>query len=554
MFTVSNLTKSLGERQLFTSISFSVNPGDRIGLVGPNGAGKSTLLRLIAGDEAPDAGAITRKPGLSFGFLRQGFTDAPDHTVADLIARTSPRTGAIVSSHVMVEAATDALAVAPPDDALTAALAAYDAAFTRFEALGGYPALDPVLTLLASLGLAGVPLTTPLPTLSGGQKTRAGLAALLAESPDLLLLDEPTNHLDLEALTWLETFLADFPGAAVVVSHDRAFLDRTVTTTLELDPDTRQLTGFTGGYSEYRAMKDAAGASLVAAYERQQRSIARISTDIRNVASHALQTERATQHDYLRGRAKKVARTAKVRSRKLERLLASEDKLDRPERVWGLDLEFTATPTGRDVVILNDVSVSLGGRSILREVNLHIRHGERVAITGSNGAGKSTLLRVITGELTPDAGVVRLGTGVVLGLHAQEQSTVRLDQTVLDQTRAITAISDTDARNYLHKFLFAGDAVFRTGTQLSYGERARLALALIMLRGANVLLLDEPLNHLDVPAREQFETALLAFPGTIIAVLHDRYAISRLADRIIEVRAGGVRERFDAAADASRAG
>lgn len=542
MLNVSNLSKSFGGRLLLDRISFVINPADRIGLVGPNGAGKTTLLNLLARTDLPDAGAINFAPGARVGYLRQGFADQPGLSLGELIQRTGRRAGEAVAAVTALEQATSRLAAAG-GNASPRLLAAYDSALAALETRGGYQLVDELTSLLGALGLADVPFMTPLERLSGGQKTRAGLAALLTEQPDVLLLDEPTNHLDLNALSWLERFLTSYRGAAVIVSHDRAFLDQAVSAIFELDDETHRLTSFAGGYSAYLETKAATAAALEDAYERQQRSIAHITHDIRAVASHAMETERATRHDYIRGRAKKVARTAKVRERKLERLLTSEDHIEKPERRWGLSLAFAAGhETGRDVIMMDEVRVDLGGKTILDSLDLHIRHRERVAVTGANGAGKSTLLRTITGEITPVSGTVRLGAGVVLGEHGQEQTTVKLDQTVLAQTRAIAPISETEARSFLHRFLFAGDAVFQLAASLSYGERARLALALLVLRGANVLLLDEPLNHLDLTARERFEEALAQFDGTIIMVLHDRFAIARLATRVLEVRDGQVAE------------
>jgi ATP-binding cassette subfamily F protein 3 len=239
-----------------------------------------------------------------------------------------------------------------------------------------------------------------------------------------------------------------------------------------------------------------------------------------------------------------VARTAKVRERRLERLLESEELIARPERRWDMALDFgDRRETGKDVAVLDSVGVELGGRPILRDVDLHVRQGERIAVTGANGAGKSTLVRLLAGMVAPCAGSIRLGSGVVVGHFAQEQETVDPRGTVLDQARSVAALSESDARSFLHRFLFAGDDVFRPAALLSYGERARLALALLVLRGATFLLLDEPLNHLDLPSRERFEAALAAFPGTSLFVLHDRYAVERLATRIVEIREGRIWER-----------
>lgn len=540
MLAASDLTVRLGDRLVLDRVACVVNPGDRIGLVGPNGAGKSTLLAALSGGIAPAGGSVWRDPAVTIGYLRQGFADLPGGTLADLL--DIPTDGLLAAQHAL-ESAASRLGDAEADPA--AAMADYDRALGAFEARGGYTAVDGLDALLGRLGLdpATLDSRTPLTALSGGQKTRAGLAGLLASAPDVLLLDEPTNHLDLDALGWLEGFVAGYRGGAVVVSHDRAFLDRVVTGIFALDGVTRRLTVYPGSYSDFQAARRAEEEAQADAYARQQAEIARIERDIRDVASHALATERSTQHDYLRGRAKKVARTAKVRERKLERRRDSAEVVDRPERRWEMALDFGAVvESGRDVAVASGVSVALGGRTVLDGVALHIRAGERIALTGPNGGGKTTLVRLLVGDLVPDRGSVRLGVGVVVGWHAQEQETVNPDQTVLAQARRAAPISEDEARAFLHRFLFAGDDVLYRAADLSYGERSRLALALLVLRGANFLVLDEPLNHLDLAARARFEAALAAFTGTVLVVLHDRYAIARLATRTLELRDGRLRE------------
>ncbi|MDQ4099544.1 MAG: ATP-binding cassette domain-containing protein [Chloroflexota bacterium] len=536
--TASRLSKRFGDELILDSVSFSLNRGDRIGLVGPNGAGKTTLLAMIAGELDPDGGAVARDKRLRIGYLRQGFADLPAGTLKDLL--DIPTDGLLTAGQAL-ERATAALAEVERDPNETTA--AYEAALDRFNAAGGYVAQDRLTALLDRLGLPETDLSRPLATLSGGQKTRAGLAGLLAAEPDLLLLDEPTNHLDLEALDWLGGFLAAYDGALLVVSHDRGFLDRVATSIYELDAVRHSLTVYAGNYSDYVAARHAADVAHGEAYERQQREIARIEHDIRQMQGIASGIEHETIHYHYRKVAKKVARTAKVRERKLERLLESEERIDKPERQWGLALAFDSGQDGaREVATLAGVSVQLGGRPVLRNVDFHLRHGDRVALIGANGAGKSTLIRTLAGELEPESGMVRLGAGVQIGHFAQEQGTLDRDRTVLEQARSVAPGSETEIRTFLHRFLFGGEMVHRRISDLSYGERARLMLALLVLRGATLLLLDEPLNHLDVGAREQFEQALGQFEGTILMVLHDRFAIERLATRVLELREGALRE------------
>jgi ATP-binding cassette, subfamily F, member 3 len=538
MLTASRLSARFGDNLILDDVTFTLNAGERIGLVGPNGAGKTTLLRILAGDLRPDGGSVAIAPSALVGYLRQGFAELPEGTLADLL---DVPTHGLLGASAALDRATDLLADPAHDPGPAAD--AYQAALDRLTALGGYEALDTLLTLLDRLGLPDADLRRPLSGMSGGEKTRAGIAGLLATRPDLLLLDEPTNHLDAEALAWLAEFVAGYQGAVLIVSHDRAFLDQVATAIYELDDVTHALTVYPGDFSDYVAIKQVAEAAQLDAWQRQQREIARIEADIAGIKGNAYHIEGETINFYYSKRAKKLARTAKVRERKLERLLESEERIDKPELRWGLALEFGEASAGaRDVVHLEDVAVTLGDTPVLRGLDLDLRHGERVALTGPNGTGKSTLMRVISGEIAPERGIVRIGANVRIGYFAQEQELLDLDQTVLAQARARASGAEGEIRAYLHRFLFGGETVYRRAGDLSYGERARLMLALLVLEGANFLMLDEPLNHLDIQARERFEQALLNFDGTMLMVLHDRYAIERLATRVVELREGVLHE------------
>ncbi len=538
MLTANHLSKRYGDTPILDAISFTLNEGERVGLIGPNGAGKSTLLRILTNDEQPDSGSISTSPGTSIGYLRQGFADTPDGTLATLL--DAPTQG-LVGAHRAVDRAM--ARYGDPDVDPDQVAQEHDSALAQFEPAGGYLALDELTTLLARFGLDRVPFETPLCALSGGEKTRAGLAALLTTRPDILVLDEPTNHLDIDALGWLESFLNAYPGAVIVVSHDRGFLDAVVTRILELDIDSRAVTSYVGSYSDYTAAKRHEEAEHAAAYQRQQKDIARIEEDIRGSEHHARTIEANTIDFAVRKKAAKIARPAVVRKKKLERLLESTEYVDKPQRKWGLSVELAAPVRGsRDVVTIDDAILGYGSVAILDGVSLHLAYGDRVAITGPNGGGKSTLIRSITGELTPLAGSVRLGSSVRAGYFAQEQDTLDPNLTVMEQARLTGEGGESDVRTFLHKYLFGGEMVHRRIASLSYGERARLMLAILVRRGANLLVLDEPLNHLDLTAREEFERALEAFEGTMLLVLHDRFSIERLASRVIEVRDGRVFE------------
>ena len=539
MLSVNQLSKRFGDLAILDSVTFTINAGDRIGLVGPNGSGKSTLLKLLTDTLVPDSGTIIRSPRARIGYLRQGFAELSDGTLADLL--DTPTNG-LLTARARLDEATAALG--RPSDDPERQIAQYERATTEFEEAGGYAAFDELNQLLSRFGLSGIAPDRPLATMSGGQKTRAGLAALLASAPDLLLLDEPTNHLDHDALLWLGEFLNRFRGGVLIVSHDRGFLDDVVTHIFALDPATHRLSMYAGTYSDYAAAKRREEGEQASAYQRQQKEIARITEDIRGAQHHARTIESNTIDFAVRKKAAKIARPAVVRKRKLERLLRSTEAIDKPEQRWGMAIELTTTGKGaRQVATLDNVSVSYDGAPVLQGVSLHVAHGDHIALTGPNGHGKSTLIRLLAGEMRPDAGVIAIGPGLRVGYFAQEQDTLDLELTVFAQARVTGSGSESDLRTFLHRFLFGGEMVHRRVGDLSYGERARLMLAMLVLEGNTLLLLDEPLNHLDIDARERFEQALEQFEGTTVMVLHDRYAIRRLAGRVLEVRDGSVRER-----------
>ena len=538
MLQVRNITKWFGDLRVLDRISFTLNRGERAGLIGPNGSGKSTLLKIITGELEPDQGSVQFTPaGLRLGYLPQALEFPPDATVGEVLAAAQ---GERVSAETRLAILAERIATASNGE-LAEALAEYDRALIEFDGGGSRRQAD-AAAVLAGLGLADVEQTRPVRGLSGGQKTRLGLARLLLSEPDLMVLDEPTNHLDITALAWLEELLSGYNGAILLVSHDRAFLDRTVTSVLALDDVTHTLREYPGTYTDYALAVDRDLEKQWAAYQEQQVRVQRLTASIRKLSGQAQNIENETIHFHYRRIAKDLARRAVTQKRRLERMLESEDLVEKPGLTWKMKLEFPDMPrSGQDVLTITDLRAGYGQRVVLDQVNLHLRFGDRTALIGPNGSGKTTLLRCITGQLTPWTGEVRLGRGVRLGYMAQEQETLDLAATPLALIREAAPLNETEARGFLHYFLFAGDEVFVPVGQLSFGERSRLALALLAVRGCNFLLLDEPINHLDIPSRESFERAMARFEGTVLAVVHDRYFIERFATALWSVEGGEVR-------------
>lgn len=544
MLQVKNVSKWFGDVQILSDISFGLERGDRVGLIGPNGCGKTTLMRVIAGLLAPDRGAVALTPStVRMGYLPQAL-DFPADAMVDDVLRAAHGERMALEKHLAELA--EAIALAGTDGELTPAMAEYDRILVQVEAMGAGRIASDLGTVKAAMGLAGIDGSRSISELSGGQKTRLGLARLLLQEPDLLLLDEPTNHLDIGALAWLEEFLASYAGALIIVSHDRTFLDRTTNGILALDDKTHTLRAYPGNYSAYAARQDSELEKQWAAYHEQQERVQRLEGSIRKLSGQAQRIESGTIHFYYRRIAKDLARRAVVQRARLERMLESEDVVDKPGQVWKMKLEFADTVhSGQDVLQIDALTVGYDERPILSGVSVRLRRGDRAVLIGENGAGKSTLIRCIAGQLRPWSGTVRIGRGVRLGYMAQEQELLDPASTPLEMIRAVAPMDETDARGYLHCYLFAGDEVFKPIERLSFGERSRLQLAMLSAQGCNFLLLDEPINHLDIPSRESFERAIARFDGTVLAVVHDRYFIERLATRLLSLENGTVRELID---------
>jgi ATP-binding cassette subfamily F protein 3 len=518
------LAKTVGTRLLFAGVTLEVHPGDRIGVVGPNGAGKTTLLRILAGDDPPDAGRVAVPRGVRVGRLRQELDPRIERPVREEVGSALAHLDALEREARELEsriAEAGARGEEPPDDLATR----YDALRARFEYADGFAREARVGRILSGLGFDEAAAAGPVRALSGGWLLRAELAKLLLSEPDVLLLDEPTNHLDLPAIEWLEGFLAGYRGAVVAVSHDRTFLRRHVASIAELDGGA--LTLYAGAWDLYREQKEA---------RREQAESQR-----RNEARRRAELERFVER--FRYKATK-ARQAQSRVKMLARM--ERDATAAPRRAGPrLRLRIPAPARASDTVAsLEGVEQGYGSKRVYQGLDFQIRRGERVALVGPNGAGKSTLLRIVAGTVPIERGSRRLGHGVRVAFYAQHQlEALDVDRTVLGELERVARFEDVPRlRGHLGALLFSGDDVEKPVAVLSGGEKARLALAKLLLRPANLLVMDEPTNHLDLAACEVVEQALASWEGTLLFVSHDRAFVNAVATRVVEVRAGRLRE------------
>ncbi|MBL8055431.1 MAG: ABC-F family ATP-binding cassette domain-containing protein [Anaerolineales bacterium] len=517
----TGLAKAFGAVDIFTAVAVSLPHGARVALVGPNGSGKTTLLRVLAGLDEPTQGTVQRARGVRVGYLPQEASfDAgvAEHTLWQEMLTPFAALRAAEAELRQLEAR---LAQAPrPDHA--ALLEKYGQLQHQFEAAGGYAYEPKIQRVLAGLGFTPEEHGRPLRQLSGGQKTRALLGRLLLEEPDLLILDEPTNHLDIEAVEWLEAWLGEWRGAALIVSHDRYFMDRVAEHIWALDPapggGPAQLAEYRGNYSAYLLQRDERRARQLAEFEAQQAFISKELDFIR------------------RNMAGQNTRQAKGRLRRLERLMSAPAEMARrPAESQTIKLRLVSDlRSGDRVAETHGLAVGYqdDGRVLFEVPDLLLWRGECAALIGPNGAGKTTFLKTLLGQVPPLAGRVKLGSSLKIGYFAQAHEGLHPERTVLEEIRTAQDMAPGQARDYLGKFLFSGDDVFKTVSVLSGGERGRLALAKLALSGANLLLLDEPTNHLDIPSQEILEAVLDEFDGTILLVSHDRYLIDDLATQI----------------------
>lgn len=529
MLSVSNISKSFGAHVVLDSASFTVARGERVGLIGANGCGKSTLLKIIAGWLEPELGSVTVGSPYKIGYLSQSSDDIESHSVGECLCEELFRAyGEVVRlESAMMEATQDAQLEIQ-----------YQNAVDRFDNAGGYQQLAKLDRVLAALDLHELCLDTPLSNLSGGQRTRLALARVMAMNADVLLLDEPTNNLDVDSLEWLESNLCASNTACIVVSHDRRFLDRTVSRILEIDRFSHRLIEYGGNYSWYRQQKASREDRQRRMFKEQQDRISRLKADIAATKQQSKATEDSTTDDFLRGRAKKVAAKAKARATRLERMMSSEQLTEKPRIREQMRLRLCDGGVQHDRILIhvNDFDLQVGSRKLISGANLLVRSTDRIAVAGPNGCGKSTLLRSLVnseywGAATDRTHHRRLPRFCYMPQH---QESLPLDERALDYflgivygardtvPEATSLLNESNARTFLHRFLFSRDQVFQQIRELSYGERTKLLFATFMAIRPELLFLDEPTNHLDMDTIEALEEALRAFEGAIVVVSHDR--------------------------------
>lgn len=522
VLSASNLTKVYGTDVIIKGVDFHVNDGDRIGLVGRNGAGKTTLLNMITGELTPDDGQLYIPSGLRIGYLKQRDNFNGNNTVLEEInAIFKP----LEKLEEDIAKTADLVANNPHDERLLHRL---DDMQQEYDRRGGYTYKSEITGILNSMAFGPEFYNKKVDTLSGGEKTRLALAALLLEKPDLLILDEPTNHLDIGTLRWLEQYLSSYKGSIIIVSHDRYFLNKSVNRIFEIEH--HKLRAYDGNYDEFAEKKRQIREAEMRAYNNQQKEIARQEEMIRRFKQHGTEL---------------LAKRAASREKRLDMV----ERLERPEAAEGkMKIQFTQDfQSGNDVLFAEDLAKSFGygtnKKTLFENVNLDIKKGEKICIVGRNGIGKTTLLKLLLEELTPEKGRVKIGHNVTFGYYDQGQLLLNPRNTVLEEMKNTYRLyTDTHMRSLLGRFLFKNDDVFLNVGDLSGGEKARLSLLKLMLGGANTLLLDEPTNHMDIESKEVFEEALAEFPGTAIIISHDRYFLQKIPDRILELTPDGIIE------------
>ncbi|AEI39210.1 ATP-binding cassette domain-containing protein [Paenibacillus mucilaginosus] len=521
LLQVSGITKSYGVNTVLSNISLQIEARERIGLVGVNGAGKSTLLQIIAGELSYDGGQIFKSKETRIGYLKQNSGLHSDRSMWNELL-------SVFSDLLETEGELRRLEALMADETVLAdekktedTMKRYAELSDRFRERGGYEIEAKIRGILNGMGFGSMDPATPVQALSGGQKTRLALAKMLLEAPDLLLLDEPTNHLDIATLTWLEQYLRSYSGAILVVSHDRYFLDALVDAIYEIERTTSRR--YTGNYTRYVELKEADYEIQLKQYEKQQDEIAKM--------------EEFVQRNIVRASTTKRAQSRRKALEKMERIDKPLGDLKRASFSFEVD-----SISGREVLDVRGVAVSYDGvNPLIRNVTFQLRRGDTAALIGPNGVGKSTLLKTLIGQHAPDRGSFTWGANVKIGYYDQEQTGLNPHNTVLEELWSeYPHLEEARVRTVLGSFLFSGEDVFKKVGSLSGGEKARVALAKLMLLKANVLILDEPTNHLDLYSKEVLESALIDYEGTLLFISHDRYFLNKMAESMLELAADGV--------------
>ncbi|HVU10506.1 MAG TPA: ABC-F family ATP-binding cassette domain-containing protein [Phototrophicaceae bacterium] len=527
---INNVTINHAGRLIFKELSWVIGDRDRVGLIGPNGAGKSSLLKAIMGEVQPDAGSIVRMRGISVGYLPQTVTLTPGIRLIEEAMILPPALAQVEAELGQIEARMSDPAVYNDETALAQVMAEQEKALERYERLGGALHANKVNELLTQLGFTPADHDLPTEALSGGQKKLVALVRLMVEQPDVLLLDEPDNHLDLEAKARLEAVVRSYNGGVVIVSHDRYLLDECVNQIAELENG--KLTLYVGNYSMYALEREARRQRQQQMYVAQQKWVKRME-------------ERIHEWDILaRADNEKAARRARSRRKMLERMEANGEMVERVTDRKALELTLAGGRGSTKALELKQLTMGFDDDLLFADLDLLVRHGERVGLVGRNGAGKSVLFKLLLGELTPLDGEIKIGPSTKVGYYAQEHQTLTAwwDKSALDFIRDVSPAPEGAAVAFLLKMLFSYEQVRMPIGTLSGGERSRLQLAALMLTRPNLLLLDEPTNNLDIPSSEALETALEDFEGALVVISHDRYFLDRVVDRVAELGDGSLRQ------------
>lgn len=516
ILSCQNISKAFVENQVLKNVSFHIEDHEKAAIVGINGAGKTTLLRIIVGEMTPDDGQVVLAKDKTLGYLAQNSTVDTSHTIYEELLSVKAD---LLRLEEKIRECENNMKHAD-GDALEDLMKQYTSLTHAFETGGGYLYRSELVGVLKGLGFTEDEFSKPVATLSGGQKTRVALGRLLLQNPDLIILDEPTNHLDMTSIAWLETYLLNYKGAVLIVSHDRYFLDRIAGKVIEIDQS--KATTFMGNYSDYAVKKEQLRVAAWNAYMNQQREIKHQEEVIEKLKSF--------------NREKSIKR-AESREKMLDKI----EVIEKPSEVR-TDMKLTLTPrilSGNDVLTVEHLSKSFDSHKLFADVNFEIKRGEHVAIIGDNGSGKTTLLKILNGLVPADQGTFRLGSNVEIGYYDQEHHVLHSEKTLFEEiSDDYPYLNNTQIRNVLAAFLFTGEDVFKRISDLSGGERGRVSLAKLVLSNANFLILDEPTNHLDIMSKEILEDALNGYEGTILYVSHDRYFINRTAHRILDLTEG----------------